>query len=39
MSSLCFSLVAETLGSYTDEDFEGPLSAAVGIAGDHDELG
>lgn len=30
---------AQTVGEYPDEDFEGPLAAAVGTPGDHDECG
>ncbi len=29
----------ETVGCNPDEDFEGPLTAAVGTSGDHDECG
>lgn len=34
-----FMSAAEAVGGYPDEDLEGPLAAAVGTPGDHDELG
>lgn len=34
-----FMSAAETVGGYADEDLKGPLTAAVGTPGDHDEPG
>lgn len=34
-----FMSAAETVGGDPDEDVKGPLSAAVGAPGDHDECG
>jgi len=34
-----FTAAAEAVGGYPDEDPQGPLAAAVGTPGDHDEPG